>query len=126
MMSMLQSTVYIYIYEVLSPPQNSTKKFSESIESSFILFFDSWVIDWEPFNSGNEYQLDIRSASNINMPLYLIGAHQETEHDIQARPPNQFSNAIFDNVDVREHFIEIDGIRYPKNSIEINYSENKC
>ena len=79
----------------------------------------------KPVNTGNEYQLDIGSASNINVPLYLIGAHQKTQRDNPARLQNQFNNAIFDYVDVRRYFIEIDGVRYSKDPIEINNSENE-
>ena len=37
---------------------------------------------------------------------------------------NRFNNSIFDHVDVRKFYVEIDGIRYPKNPIMVNYDEN--
>ena len=57
--------------------------------------------------------------------LYLIVAHQKTQRDNPARPPNQFNNAVFDNVDVKRCFVQIDGVRHPKDPVETNYSENK-
>ena len=83
------------------------------------------MTDRKPVNTGNEYQLDIRSASNINIPLYLIVAHQKTQLDNPARPPNQFNNAVFDNVGVKRYFVEIDGVRYPKVPVETNFPDNK-
>ena len=32
--------------------------------------------------------------------------------------------AIFDNLDLRKNFVEIHGIRYPRDGISINYTEN--
>ena len=65
------------------------------------------------------------SASSFNVPLYLIAARQKIQRDNPARPPNQFNNAVFDNVDVKRCFVEIDRIRYPKVPIETNYTEKK-
>ena len=76
------------------------------------------MTDRKPVNSGNEYQLDIGSASNNNVPLYFLAAHQKTQRDNPAKPPNQFNNAVFDKVDVKRFFVEIDGLRYPKDPLE--------
>ena len=99
--------------------------FNEAIRENFTLSFDAWVTDRKPVNTGNEYQLALGSASNINIPLYFIVAHQKTQRDIPARPPNQFNNAVFDNVDVKRYFVEIDGVRYPKDPVQTNFSDNK-
>ena len=32
--------------------------------------------------------------------------------------------AIFDNLDLRKYYVEIDGQRYPRNSLLMNYAEN--
>ena len=83
------------------------------------------MTDRKPVNTVNEYQLDIGSASNINIPLYLIVAHQKTQRENPARPPNRFNNAVFDHVDVKRYFVEIDGVGYTKNPVETNFSDNK-
>ena len=69
--------------------------FNESFKPSFTLSFDSWVTDRKTVITGNDCQLDIGSASNINVPLYLIAAHQETQRDNPARPQNHFNNKTF-------------------------------
>ena len=118
------SSIYLYIPSLV-PSVEQQQIFNESIRESFILSFDSWVTDRKPVNTGNEYQLDIGSAPNINIPLYLIVAHQKTPRETPARPPNQFNNAVFDNVDVKRYFVEIDGVRYPKDLVETYFSDNK-
>ena len=84
------------------------------MRQNFTLSFDAWATDRKPFNTGKEYQLDIGSTPNKNNPLYLTVAHQKTQRDNPAKPPNQFNNAVFDNVDVKRYFVEIDGVRYLK------------
>ena len=82
------------------------------------------MTDKKRVNTGNEYQTDIVSAYIINVPFYLIAAHKKTQRDNPARPPNQPNIAIFDNVDLKRYLVEIDGIRYLKDPIETNYTEN--
>ena len=106
------------------PSAEQPQILNESIRQSFTLSFDSWVTDRKPIDTGNEYQLDIGSASNINIPLYLIVA-QKTQPDNPARPLNQFNNAVSDHVDVKRYFAEIDGVSYPEDPVDTNFSENK-
>ena len=109
----------------LVPSAEQQQVFNESIRQNFTLSFDAWVTDRKPVNTGKEYQLDIGYASNIHIPLYLTVAHQKTHRDNPAKPPNQFNNAVFDHVDVKRYFVEINGVRYPKDSVETNFSDNK-
>ena len=118
------NSIYLYIPSLV-PFAEQQQIFNEAIRENFTLSFDAWVTDRKPVNTGNEYQLDIGSSSNINVPLYLIVAHQKTQRDNPARPPNQFNNAIFDHVGVKRYFVEIDGVRYPKDPIETNFPDNK-
>ena len=65
----------------------------------------------------------------MNSPLYLIAAHQKTQGPDPANPAknlskDRFNNAIFDHVEFRKFYSEIDGIRYPKNLVLVNYEEN--
>ena len=117
-------SIYLHIPSLV-PFAEQQQRSNEAIRENFTLSFDSWVTDRKPVNTGNEYQIDIGSASNINIPLYLIVAHQKAQRENPARPPNQFNNAIFDNVDVKRYFVEIDGVRYLKDPVETNFSDNK-
>ena len=118
------NSIYLYIPSLV-PSAEQQQTFNESIRQNFTLSFYAWVTDRKPVNTRNEYQLDKGSASNINIPLYLIVAHQKTQRDNPARPANQFNNALFDLVDVKRYFVEIDGVRYPKDPVETGFWENK-
>ena len=122
--NMTINSIYLYIPSLVTSAEQQ-QIFNESIRQNLTLSFDAWVTDRKPVNTGNEYPLDIGSASNINIPLYLIVAHQKTQRDNPARPANQFKNAVFDHVDVKRYFVAIECVRYPKDPIETNFSEYK-
>ena len=81
-------TIYcIYLYKPsLVPSAEQQQIFNEAIRESFTLSFDAWVPDRKPVNTGNDYKLDIGSASNVNIPLYLTVTDQKTQHENKARP----------------------------------------
>ena len=80
---------FIFKYTKSRPPSASTKVFfNERNKSNFTLSFDSWVSDKKQVSTGIEYQIDIGSASNVNVPLYLKAANRKTQHDNHARSPN--------------------------------------
>ena len=57
----------------------------------------------------------------MNSPKDLIRAHQTKDRIFT---PNKNNNmAIFDNLHLRKYFVEIDGIRYPRDGVSINYIE---
>ena len=66
-------------------------------------------------------QVDIRSAQQVNSPKYLYCAHQ-TQNRTNV-PDKKINIAIFDNLDLRIYFVEIDGQRYPRDSLYIRFEE---
>ena len=117
------NSLYHHIPSLVPSPEQQ-RIFNESIRRKFTRSFDSWVTDKKPVKTGNEFQLDIESASNINILLYLVAVNQKTQRGDPARPPNQFNIAIIDKVHVKRCFIKTDGIRYPEDAIGANHSEN--
>ena len=67
---MTSNSWYLYMPSLVPSPEQQ-KLFNKPIGQSFKLSVDSWVTDRKPVNRGNEYQLDIGSASNINVLLCL-------------------------------------------------------
>ena len=67
-------------------------------------------------------QFDIGSSQNVQSPKYLIGAHQTRTRSDTANKNNNI--AIFDHVNLKKYYVEIDGIRYPRDSILVNYEQN--
>ena len=58
----------------------------------------------------------------MNFSKYFIRAHQTKDRN---ETPNKSNNiGIFDNLDLRESFVEIDSQRYPKDSSTMNYENN--
>ena len=120
------NSISLFIPQIIPSPETQVI-FNDAISQTFTLSYESWTTDRKPVDAAREFQVDISSASNINSPLYL--AHQKTQKPHPANPANnlsnnRFNNAIFDHVDVRKYYSEIDGIRYPKNSVIVNYEEN--
>ena len=114
------NSLYLYVPQLI--PSTSTQvMFNEAIMNNYTITFDSWYTERKISIDGRELQVDIGSAQNINGPKYLIAAFQTNARTA----PNKNSNpAIFDNNNVTKYFVEIDGIRYPKDGIVINYEEN--
>ena len=86
--------------------------FNEPIKNNYTISYDSWYTERKIVTDGNEFQVDIALAQNTNSPKYLIAAHQsEARIGTSSRA---YIIAIFDHVEVKEYFCEIDGYRYPK------------
>ena len=85
--------------------------------------FASWTTDRQTVITGLDCQLDIRSSFDINTPKYLIAGHQT-----EARtgvPSKANIIAMFDQIGVRNYFVEINGTRYPpRDAIDIDYTKN--
>ena len=52
----------------------------------------------------------------------MICAHQTNLRT--TTPDKKTKIALFDNMDLRKYYVEIDGQRYPRDSVLINYEEN--
>ena len=112
----------LYLYDPKFIPSTSTQvMFDEAIMNNYTITFDSWYTERKISNDGRELQVDIGSAQHINSPKYLISAFQT-----QARTtPHKNSNpAIFDSNHVTKYFVEIDGVRCPKDGVLKNFEEN--
>ena len=62
------------------------------------------------------------SFENVQSPKNLIGAHQTKDRIDGAISTKNVS--IFDKLDLRKYYIEIDGQRYPRDSSVMNYEQN--
>ena len=95
--------------------------FNESIQNNNRIFFDDWYTE-RRIVTDQIFQVDIGSAQSVNSPKYLICAHQT---EARSALPNKRNNiSRFDNIIVRKYFIEIDGQRYPRDSVLTSYAEN--
>ena len=67
-------------------------------------------------------QLDIGSSQKVNSPKYLIGAHQKRARADTANKNNNI--AIFDNLHLQKYYVDIDGVRYARDSVLVNCEQN--
>ena len=111
---------YLYIPQLV-PDSQTQLMFNEAILNNYTITFDSWYTERKISNEGRELQVDIDSAQNINSPKYLITAFQTSARTT----PNKASNpALFDDNHVTKYFVEIDGIRHPRDGVLTNFEKN--
>ena len=115
--------LYVFVPIFISCAQTQAI-FHESIEIKFTISFDSWYIDKKIVIDGLEFHVDIGLAQNVNTPKYLIAAHQTLARIGVSNNSNETS--IFDILDVRKYFREIERYRYPKDAVTTNSAENDC
>ena len=114
------NNLYLYVPNLI-PSVETQLMFNEATQNNYKISYDEWFTE-RRIISDTITQLDIGSSQNVQSPIYLIGAHQ-TKDRIDA--PLSIKNvAIFDNLDLRKYYIEIDGQRYPRDSSLMNYEQN--
>ena len=105
----------------LTPSVETQLMFNEATQKNYKISYDEYYTE-RRIISDMLNQVDRGSAQQVNSPKYLICAHQ-TPFSIDE--PNKNNHiAIFDNLDLRKYSVEIDGLRYPRDSLLINYEEN--
>ena len=112
----------LYLNVPIFIPSTETQLiFNESIQNNYRIYFDEWYTE-RRIVTDQIYQVVIGSAQSVNSPKYLICAHQTAD---RSDTPNKVTNiSIFDNLNVHKYFVEIDGIRYPRDGILTNYGLN--
>ena len=114
------NSLYLYIPNLI-PSVETQLMFNEATQNNYKISFDEWYTE-RRIISDLLIQHDIGSAQNVIQPKYLICAHQT---NLRTTTPDKKTNrAIFDNLDIRKYYVEIDGQRYPRDSDLINYEEN--
>ena len=114
------NNLYLYVPNLI-PSVETQLMFNEATQSNYKISFDEWYTE-RRIISDLLVQHDIGSAQNVIQPKYLICAHQTNLRT--ATPDKKINIAIFDNMDLRKYYVEIDGLRYPRDNVLINYDEN--
>ena len=114
------NSLYLYVPKLI-PSASTQIMFNESIMNSYTITFHSWYTERKISNDGRELQVDIASAQGINSPKYLISAFQT---NLRTTPNKANNPSIFDHNNVTKYFVEIDGVRYPKDGVLNNFGEN--
>ena len=114
------NNLYLYVPNLI-PNVETQIMFIEATQNNYKISFDEWYTERRVI-SDTITQLDIGTSQHVNSPKYLIGAHQTRT---RADTANQNNNiAIFDNLNLQKYYVEIDSVRYPRDSVLVNYEEN--
>ena len=110
----------LYLFAPVLFPKNDTQIMSnETTEKIHTITYVSWYTEHELSINGNVLQVDIGSAQQVISPKYLFGSFQRAD---RIAAPNENNNiAIFDNVNVRKYFCQIDGYSYPGDAVPTNF-----
>ena len=114
--------MFFLFVPIFIPDAQTQVMVNDSIKDSFTLSFDSWSTDRKSAGTQLEYQVDICSAQIINSPKNLIEVHQTTA---RIGVPNK-SNivAVFDHLDVRKYHVDINGVRFPRDGVNVDCGLN--
>ena len=107
------NSLYLYV-PILIPNSQTQVMFDEAIMNNYTITFDSWYTESEFSNDGRKLQVDIGSAQKTISPKYLISAFQTIARTTANKAVNP---AKFDSNHVTKYFVEIVGVRYPKDGV---------
>ena len=116
------NNLYLFIPNLL-PSVETQLKFNEAIQNIDKISFDEYYTERQVI-SDMIVQNDIGSAQQVSSPKYLFCAHQTK--DSTSAPDKKINIAIFDDLDLQKYHIELDNLRFPRDSLLISSEQNGC
>ena len=114
------NNLYLYVPNLI-PSVETQVIFNEATQKNYKISYDEYFTE-RRIISDMITQLNIGSSQIDQSPKYLIGAHQTR---IRADTANKNNNiAIFDHLNFKKFYVENDGLRYPRDSVLVNYAQN--
>ena len=114
------NNLYLYVPNLI-PNVETQVMFSEATQNNYKISFDEYYTERRVISDMNN-QMDIGTSQQVNSPKFLIGAHQTRARADTANKNNNF--AIFDNLNLQKCYVEIDGVRYPRDGVLVNCEQN--
>ena len=114
------NNLYPYVAN-LKPSVETQVMIKDATQNNYKISYDEWFTE-RRIISDTITQLDIGSSQKVQSPKYLIGAHQTKDRIDGAISTKKV--AIFDKLDLRKYYIEIDGQRHPRDSSCMIYDQN--
>ena len=119
--SVTNNNLYLYVPNLL-PSVETQVMFIEATQNNYKISFDECYTQ-RGVISDTITQLDVCTSHHVNSPKYLIGFHQ-TRARTRADTANKSNNiAIFDNLNLQKYYVEIDSVRYPRDSVLLIYEQ---
>ena len=113
------NNLYLYVPN-LTPTFETQVIFNEATQNIYEISYDEYYTQRRVI-SDMITQADIGSSQQVKNPKYLNGAQQTRGRADTAEKINNI--AMFDNLDLRKLHFELDGIRYPRDSVLVNYKQ---
>ena len=114
------NNLYLYIPNLI-PSVETQVLFNEATQNNYKISYDEYFTE-RRLISDMIVQVDIGSSQKVNSPKYLICAHQLK--DRIDTPISTKNVAIFDHLNLKKYYVEIDGQRYPRDGVLLNYDQN--
>ena len=114
------NNLYLYVPNLI-PCVETQLMFNESTQNNYMISYDEYITE-RLVISDMTTQLDIGSSQKVHSPKYLIGAHQTRARADTANKNNKI--AISDHLNLKIYYVEIDSLRYPRDSVLVNYEQN--
>ena len=111
-MNVTINNLYLYVPNLI-PSVETQVMFNEATQNNYKISYDEYFTERRVM-SDMITQADIGSSQKVNSPKDLIGSHQTRTRADTAAKNNKI--AMFDNIDLRKYYVEIDGQRYPRDS----------
>ena len=112
--------LYLYVPNLI-PNIETQVMFIGATENSYEISHDEYYTERRVI-SYMITQAVIGGSQQVSSPKFLFGAHQT-----RARPDTANKNnniAMFDNLNLQKFYVETDGVRYPRDSVLVNYEQN--
>ena len=114
------NNLYLYVPKLI-PNVETQVIFNEATQNNYKITFDECYTEKRVI-SDTITQIDICTSQHVSSPKYLVSAHQtRTRADIANKNDK---SAIFDNLNLQKYYVEIDSVRYPRDSVLINYEQS--
>ena len=114
------NNLYLYVPNLILSVETQVM-FNEATQNNYKIFFDEWYTERRIISDAIT-QLDIGTSQHVTSPKYLIVARQTRTGADTANKKNNI--AIFDNHNLQKYYVEIDSVRYPRDSILVYYEQN--
>ena len=114
------NNLYLYVPNIL-PSVETQVMFNEATQNNYKISYDEHFTE-RRVKSDMISQTDIRSSQKVSSLKYLISAHQTRANPDTAHKNN--NNAIFDSLNLQNYYVEIDGVRYPRDRVAVKYEQN--
>ena len=113
------NNLYLYLPNLILSVETQVM-INEATQNAYKISYDEYFTERRVI-SNQITQLDTVSSQKVNSPKYLVGAHQTRARADTANKNNNI--AIFDHLNLKKYYVEIDSLRYPRDSVLVNYEQ---